>query len=279
MKCSKCGLEFEGESCPKCGNSANKLKKKPIYKRWWFILIAIIAAILLIGKIFGGSSDTKKEDKPEEFKWSSFSLHEKLPEPKSNVGKDFYDYSDSLSITVCETSKSEYNEYVEKCENEYGFTVDKQKSSEIFSAVNGENYSLSLIYYDDDKEMSIHLQIAEDKSKTTEEVESNDSSVDNKTIESKPADSNLVNGMSKEFKDAMDSYESFMNEYVDFMKKYKNNPSDLTLLAEYSKYVKKYSDMCDKFEKWENEDLNNTEMAYYVDVQGRVSKKLLEVAN
>ena len=30
-------------------------------------------------------------------------------------------------------------------------------------------------------------------------------------------------------------------------------------------------------EEWENKDLNSDELAYYVDVQSRVSKKLLEV--
>lgn len=289
MKCSQCGLEFEGESCPKCGNSVKVSKKKPIYKRWWFIVLVIIAGILVIGKFLGGPSSSEK--KPEKFNWSSFSLHEKLPEPKSNEGKNFYDYSDSLDITVCETSKSDYNDYVKKCETDYGFINDKKKTSDTFSAVNGENYSVLIYYDDDDKEMNIYLKLVEndDSSETSEKTETTASASEvkpaeskpqeTKSTETKPVESGSSNGMSKEFKNAMDSYENFMNEYVDFMKKYNNNPSDLTLLAEYSKYVKKYSDMCDKFDKWQNEDLNSTEMAYYIDVQGRVSKKLLEVAN
>ncbi len=43
--------------------------------------------------------------------------------------------------------------------------------------------------------------------------------------------------------------------------------------------MSKYADMCDKFDKWESQDLNTTEQAYYIDVQARVSKKLLEVSN
>ncbi len=85
-------------------------------------------------------------------------------------------------------------------------------------------------------------------------------------------------GIGTEFKSAMDSYESFMTEYVDYMKKYKANPSDISLLSEYSKYVSKYADMCKEFDKWKDKQLNPDEMAYYVDVQARVSKKLLEVA-
>lgn len=99
-----------------------------------------------------------------------------------------------------------------------------------------------------------------------------------KPAETKKKDSNLVNGMRKDFKEAMDSYESFMNEYVTFMKKYSEKPSDFTLLAEYAEYMSKYSDMCAKFDKWESEDMNDAETAYYIDVQARVNKKLLEVS-
>ncbi len=81
-----------------------------------------------------------------------------------------------------------------------------------------------------------------------------------------------------EFKAAMDSYENFMNEYVEFMKKYQNNPTDLGLLADYADYMSKYADFVADFSKWENEEMNTAETAYYIDVQARVSKKLLEVA-
>lgn len=82
----------------------------------------------------------------------------------------------------------------------------------------------------------------------------------------------------QEFKNAMDSYEEFMDEYVAFMKKYKENPNDVSLLMDYAKYVSKYSDMVDKFDKWEDEDLNNEELSYYIEVSSRATSKLLEVA-
>lgn len=84
-------------------------------------------------------------------------------------------------------------------------------------------------------------------------------------------------GLGTDFKNAMDSYEKFMDEYVAFMKKYKANPTDLSILSNYSDYLKRYSEFVNDFEKWENDDLNTDELAYYVDVQARVSKKLLEI--
>ena len=62
------------------------------------------------------------------------------------------------------------------------------------------------------------------------------------------------------------------------MKKYANNPSDMSILSDYTKYMGKYTKMMDDFEKWESEDMNAAETAYYLEVQGRITKKLLEVA-
>ena len=81
-----------------------------------------------------------------------------------------------------------------------------------------------------------------------------------------------------DFKAAMDSYEAFFDEYVAIMKKYKANPADLSILTDYATYMGQYADMMQKFEAWENEDLNTAELTYYIDVQARITKKLLEIA-
>lgn len=85
-------------------------------------------------------------------------------------------------------------------------------------------------------------------------------------------------GLRPEFKEAMDSYEAFYDEYCDFMMKYQENPTDLTLLMEYSKMLIKLAEMDAAFEKWESDDLSTEELAYYLDVSNRVAKKLLDVA-
>ena len=94
------------------------------------------------------------------------------------------------------------------------------------------------------------------------------------TTATKPVDDKV----GAEFKAAMDSYEEFMDEYVAIVKKFKANPSDFTILASYTDYMSKYTTFVADFEKWENEDMNTAELAYYIEVQSRVSKKLLEVA-
>lgn len=82
-----------------------------------------------------------------------------------------------------------------------------------------------------------------------------------------------------EFVQAMNSYEDFMNEYCDFMAKYKSSSgSDAQLLADYATYMSKYAQMTQDFDKWNSEDMTSAETAYYIEVQSRVSQKLLAVS-
>lgn len=71
-------------------------------------------------------------------------------------------------------------------------------------------------------------------------------------------------GLRPEFKEAMDSYEAFYTEYCDLLKKYMSNPSDLSILSKYMSLMGKLSDMDEKFEAWESEDLNSEELKYYI---------------
>ena len=88
----------------------------------------------------------------------------------------------------------------------------------------------------------------------------------------------LVDGMRPEFKAAMDSYEAFYDEYCDFMKRYKENPADLTLLTQYGEMLSKAAEMSEKFEAWDENEMNTAELAYYIEVNSRVTQKLLEVS-
>lgn len=75
----------------------------------------------------------------------------------------------------------------------------------------------------------------------------------------------------------MDSYEKFMNSYVDFMKKYKDSNNSAVMAIEYFKLLKEYEEHTRKFETYDEENLSNEDYAYYLDVQNRIMKKLLEI--
>lgn len=123
------------------------------------------------------------------------------------------------------------------------------------------------------KEVSDNGNTAETdvKSSSDSETPENTASADEKEQE-------LVDGMRPEFKEAMDSYEAFYDKYCDFMKKYAENPSDLTMLAESADMMSKAADVSEKFDAWDEEEMNDTELKYYLEVNARVAQKLLEVS-
>lgn len=82
----------------------------------------------------------------------------------------------------------------------------------------------------------------------------------------------------QDFKEAMDSYEAFYDEYVEFMKKYNADPTNAELMAGYAELLVREADMTRKFDAWESEDMTTAESAYYLEVQSRVIKKLSEIA-
>lgn len=84
----------------------------------------------------------------------------------------------------------------------------------------------------------------------------------------------LIDGMRPDFKEAMDAYESFYDEYCDLMAKYAKNPTDLTILGQYAGMLQKVGEMDAAFEKWDEDDLNSAELQYYLAVNSRVLQKL-----
>lgn len=198
-----------------------------------------------------------------ELSWPTIGIGAKLPAPVSSLGKIVLDSSDCFRVTIGNTTIDDYDNYVQLCEQK-GFVIDYTKQDERYEAKNAEGYRLCTSYLGCNR-IDIMIQTPK-KESTTPTSETTSSGEESSKVE-----------LSKDFKDAMDSYEKFMNEYVTFMKKYKENPSDLSLLSDYATYISKYADFVKDFEKWENEEMNDAETAYFIDVQARVSKKLLEV--
>lgn len=85
-------------------------------------------------------------------------------------------------------------------------------------------------------------------------------------------------GLSSDFKKTMDDYEEWFNHYCDVMKKYKNNPSDLSVLSEYYSLVSELSDMQENLDNMDQSEMTKEELDYYIEVTARIEKKLLDVA-
>lgn len=221
--------------------------------------------------------------KMTEIQWPTSTVGKLLPAPKSTLGRFSYEHDDSFYVYIGDTSEQDFNEYVTAC-SDNGFAVDYDKGEGYYYADNSDGYHISL-KYEGNKIMSISIDAPDDAEKKTESNTSEDNTKEdtsNSTTETTADSSNneeLVDGMHADFKKAMDDYEEFMDEYVAFMKKYsESNGTNASLLSDYTSYMTKYAEAMDSFDKWESENMNSKETAYYIEVQTRVSQKLLDVA-
>ncbi len=203
-----------------------------------------------------------KTSNMKEIEWPTVGIGSILPIPKSNLGYIYRNQSNSFDVELGNTPITDYNEYVKSCEN-LGFINNYTKENDYYKATNSNGYELLLRY--------LGANVIEISLEAPEETENNE-----QTNTTTPNNSTEIR---KDFKDAMDSYEKFMDEYITFMEKYKNsNGTDLSLLTDYTQYLQKYTDMVSSFQKWGSENLNTEETKYYLEVQTRVSKKLIDAS-
>ena len=253
------------------------------------IVIFLIAVGTIVGKINDASEKKNREKSYSTITWPSGELASQLPQPENLYGEIEYETASSLDILIAKESKEDYIKYVDTC-MQNGFDVDYSKNTEYFRADNEEGYSLDVSYDAEYREMKISITAPvkntatpepEEEQTTLQEAENTPTPEPQTTPEPKEENSSeeTASGIRPEFKESVDSYEEFMNEYVDFMKKYENsNGSDAQMLLDYSRFIAKYADMADKFNKLGDEDMTAEESTYYLQVQSRVLAKLSEVS-
>lgn len=212
--------------------------------------------------------------------WPTSDLVKLLPVPKSGVGTISIESSEKFRVYLGETTKEDFAAYIDECSKK-GFSLDYNKSDTSYDAANANGYRISL-RYEGNKVVSIEINAPkesslQDAAKKEEKPadQANDVQVNAEVV---PASSEQVDssgGLRPEFKAAMDSYEAFYDEYLDVLKKYQNNPSDLTLLSEYTDIMERSLEVNANFEAWGSKDMNQDEALYYIEVSGRIAQKLL----
>ena len=206
-----------------------------------------------------------------EITWPTGIAGSKIPSPESLIGDYVYEYDDHFSVYVGNTSKEAYNKYVGACANA-GFTVDYSKGNNYYRAYTADGWYVSLNY----KGFDI-MQIVVEAPEEDEQIENEDNlgvESDSQIEEDLTNNESLIDGMRPEFKTAMDSYEAFYNDYCDFIEEYSKNPTDLKMLAKYADMMGKAADMDKAFEEWDEDDMTDEELKYYLEVSNRIILKL-----
>lgn len=91
-------------------------------------------------------------------------------------------------------------------------------------------------------------------------------------------DTKVEEEIDEEFRSWVDSYEAFINDYVEFMKQYnESDGSDLSLIGQYATMMQDYSTFIAEAEEVNKDDVAAADYSYYVDASERVAEKLKEI--
>ena len=221
-----------------------------------------------------------------EITWPNSAAGKLLPVPKSSTGKFSFEYDDSFFVYVGATPKADYDAYVAAC-SDCGFNVDYSKGDTYYHADNADGWNISL-KYEGNSIMSIHIDAPDEAEDTSEQTQPEAEPTEVASEEAQPeaetaaaaTEANAAsstNGIRPEFKEAMDAYEAFYDEYCDFMVSYQKNPTDMKLIAQYGQLMTKMAEVNEAFEKWDESELNNEELKYYLEVSNRVMQILVDV--
>ncbi|MDO4647105.1 MAG: zinc-ribbon domain-containing protein [Eubacteriales bacterium] len=238
----------------------------------------------------------------KELTWPESTTAAQLPAPSSSLGKILRDTEDFLSLYVGDTSEEAYLAYVDTCNNA-GFNVNYQKGDTYYRADNPAGYHLSL-KYQGFSTMKITLEAPSKMTATPEPENSSDTAVTDSSetssaettdtdpsTESEESKSESGNGDSAEnsaqpttvdpeLKEFLDSYETVMNSYCDFMEKYDtaSETEQLSMSIDYLRLTGEYADMLGKMDAYDTSTMSAADLAYYTEVTTRVNARLLQVA-
>lgn len=225
------------------------------------------------------TSDTKTESSEDEIHYADL-----LP-----VTTDYFkngeisiidpDGGTAYSFRVANYQDGEYEEYIEACKSN-GFDdvtyEGENDGGKMFYAYSGDGkyYLQVMLGYQIEAVDIICKESTKDRGDSSTASEESETPKEPATSEETSNNSNI----SPEFKEAMDSYEEFFNEYCEFMKKYTNSDDAASMLADYTDYMTKYTETMEKMDTINQDELSTAEVAYYTEVSARISQKLLEVA-
>ncbi len=82
--------------------------------------------------------------------------------------------------------------------------------------------------------------------------------------------------MTPEFKEAMDSYEEFFDEYIAFMERYSKSDNAAAMMMDYMRFMTQYMETIEEMEDIDTETLSEADELYYLEVYSRIMKKLVE---
>ena len=122
---------------------------------------------------------------------------------------------------------------------------------------------------------------SEEEAVVEEKVEEQaEESAEPEPVAEEPAEevAETAEGIRPEFKEMLDSYETFFNEYADFMERYKASDDVASMMGDYASYMAQYAEFMQKLDEVNNENMSTEEAAYFLEVSARITERLAAVA-
>lgn len=91
-----------------------------------------------------------------DLEWDKHSISSVLPAPKSTTGAYAYENEDEVKVVVANTSKEDYDEYLNSC-IDCGFDVDSEKKETTYESYDKDGNRVFMSYEAGNKEMTITL--------------------------------------------------------------------------------------------------------------------------
>ncbi len=218
-------------------------------------------------------------------KWPKSKLAESIPKLDTSAGKIEYDSSEGFEMYIGNVSLDDFYNYVEECMDAgFSFKYYYDREDKEFEGYNEIGYVLDLEYIGGNiisiyaATKSIYADETEGTEAPTNETELlTEETVEETTEQNVAKSTNEATGIRPEIKEAIDSYESFIDEYCTFMESY--NAADLSQATKYIELISKEIEMAKKFDAIEEDDLTDEEALYYSEVSLRCSQKLYSISN
>ncbi len=208
------------------------------------------------------------------FDWPNSDIAKLLPKPKSDYGKIEWEADYGFVIYIGNTTKSDYKDYVNAI-SENGFTVDYKKGDDYYYAKNVDGYSVNVKFEGND---IMFIRIDEpDKNLTNTAGGNSDNATNNNNNNDNDDTGELNNGIRPEFKEAIDSYEAFFDEYCEFMKNYNSSNDTTSMLNDYLSFMTRYTETMNKLNEINDKEMNTAELLYYTEAMTRINQKLSEI--
>lgn len=84
-------------------------------------------------------------------------------------------------------------------------------------------------------------------------------------------------GVTPSVKAALDEYETFMNQYCDFMEEYIGSGYSVNMMSNYSKFLSQYNKVSSKFRAIDTTTFTAADSAYYAEVVARTTERLSKI--